>query len=421
MAEGNAEDSPKGAVHNPVLEVPSQSLQLAKARQRVELLKGTELSLKNLRLQSLEDIQLQALPQLTVLNLSGNCFTFEGQLAPLKCLKELDLSHCNLSCLPRLPRFLATLRAGWNQLRTPCNVASSPQLQELFLDHNRLGSTEQLEMLLDLRLLDLSGNCLTSPQRSLRPLAACAKLQELQLRENPLAKEGKHRAMVASMFPSLVLLDGTALRHHKPPASPAAKPPAADRRRRDERTEREPASYLRPTVCSKQWRSHKFIPPDTRDSQDLAVVEAAAREAQAPQRNSQKEPRPRARSQPTRPNFQPRRDRHAVSALAQPVERKVRWASEPPELPEPEPAEPSEPAEEDELAGAEHLTLCRNLIEEKRRLLQRISAKLGEGVAKTALAPAPPSLGTVSQDIRSICMDLQGDIQRRKAFLAQSL
>ena len=34
------------------------------------------------------------------------------------------------------------------------------------------------------------------------------------------------------------------------------------------------------------------LPFDDQDSQDLAVVEAAAREAQAPQRNSQKEPRP---------------------------------------------------------------------------------------------------------------------------------
>ena len=44
-----------------------------------------------------------------------------------------------------LPNALrATLRAGWNQLRTPCNVASSPQLQAGRITRGRHGGTEVL-------------------------------------------------------------------------------------------------------------------------------------------------------------------------------------------------------------------------------------------------------------------------------------
>ena len=78
----------------------------------------------------------------------------------------------------------------------------------------------------------------------------------------------------------------------------------------------------KPPIQNHQSKTTNPKPPMQNHQSKINRREAEFRTGKAWQHRCR---RPRARSQPTRPNFQPRRDRHAVSALAQPVERKAAW------------------------------------------------------------------------------------------------
>eukprot|EP00933_Yihiella_yeosuensis_P019632 TRINITY_DN15867_c0_g1_i1.p1 TRINITY_DN15867_c0_g1~~TRINITY_DN15867_c0_g1_i1.p1 ORF type:complete len:770 (+),score=148.25 TRINITY_DN15867_c0_g1_i1:176-2485(+) len=198
---------------------------------------------------SLQDLQLVSLDpgrsgakvfpkSLTSLCLSGNAFSdvaeLSSQLARLVSLVELDLSRCKLTHLPEFPRLqcLSDLNLSGNDLMSSRGLARCSGLRRLSLARNRLRTTEQLEMLLQLEELDLSHNqlgaksvakmkcsskqealkssaskCGVAAEASLRPVAACTKLRALWVQGNPFAADGSHRPRLASLFPSLVLLD----------------------------------------------------------------------------------------------------------------------------------------------------------------------------------------------------------------------
>ena len=153
-----------------------------------------------------------------MLCLSGNAFESMEELSQhlkgLRNLRTLDLSHCRLSsltCLPKLP--LEKLDVSSNLLSSSAGIAKCAGLREVCFAKNRLAKTDQIEMLLNLVVLDLSENRLHSKQL-LRPLTACSRLECLQIHGNPLASlaQAKHRAWVASMFPALIWLDDHAIR-----------------------------------------------------------------------------------------------------------------------------------------------------------------------------------------------------------------
>ena len=158
----------------------------------------------------------EAIPTtLTTLSLSGNAFAdleeLSRLLSGLRSLRSLDLSDCRLRALPCLPKLpLEKLDVSSNLLSSTAGVARCSRLRYATFASNRLVKTDQIEMLLELSMLDLSRNHLRSRQL-LRPLAACSQLESLHLQGNPLA-EAKYRAWVASMFPSLIWLDDHVLR-----------------------------------------------------------------------------------------------------------------------------------------------------------------------------------------------------------------
>eukprot|EP00913_Durusdinium_trenchii_P022124 g20788.t2 len=259
-----------------------QPLQLMKALQRVQQLQGkTELHLDDLQLESLEAL-LEVQAALTLLSLRGNPWQDPEQLvhvhlAKLKQLTHLDLSSCRLARLPQLPPQLSELRVNSNHLRSSQGIRHCRKLREVHLARNELKSTEELEMLLELQeprspnilatspaeVLDLSENSLTSIQRSLRPLAACAQLKDLHVKGNPLAK-GEARALLSTLrhlFPSLVTLDaqplhlrGSSRSSHVPRLNAAPRLDAAPNGGRGGYATVGPANYARST-CSSLRRS----------------------------------------------------------------------------------------------------------------------------------------------------------------------
>ena len=217
---------------------------------------------------------------LTTLCLSGNAFVdmeeLSHQLSGLRSLRSLDLSNCQLRRLPRLPKLpLQRLDVSANFLSSSTGVARCSALRCVTLAKNRLVKTDELEMLLDLRVLDLSENCLRSEQL-LRPLAACARLESLQIHRNPFA-QAKHRAWAASMFPSLIWLDEHVLRPQRLRKKGQPEVDAGDNRdspsggpeRPDDRGPRTKDSsfeyaeyafrYARPTISSKMAQTAQTV------------------------------------------------------------------------------------------------------------------------------------------------------------------
>ncbi|CAK9107789.1 unnamed protein product [Durusdinium trenchii] len=386
-----------------------QPLQLMKALQRVQQLQGkTELHLDDLQLESLEALlEVQALPkQLTLLSLRGNPWQDPEQLvhvhlAKLKQLTHLDLSSCRLARLPQLPPQLSELRVNSNHLRSSQGIRHCRKLREVHLARNELKSTEELEMLLELQVLDLSENSLTSIQRSLRPLAACAQLKDLHVKGNPLAK-GEARALLSTLrhlFPSLVTLDaqplhlrGSSRSSHVPRLNAAPRLDAAPNGGRGGYATVGPANYARST-CSSLRRSTSEGAGAGREGRERPPTSTPAPRGgtqRSAVRPSHFAPPPRPCSPPTsaadvsgathgelspdaRFRASPAREmRDAAGRQTLTTNRATAKAVVPPRT-----------------VTQEHLVQYRCLIEEKRRLLRKISSELGDGVARRCFSEVP--------------------------------
>lgn len=124
----------------------------------------TNLSELNLDQSQLSDLRpLTALPQLTILKLSGNNISDISPLAQLNNLTHLNLSHNRLSDLlpiAELDRLIYLDLAG-NQISNIAPLSSLTGLNDLNLLSNRVRDLSPLAPLQDLVWLELSANRIT--------------------------------------------------------------------------------------------------------------------------------------------------------------------------------------------------------------------------------------------------------------------
>ncbi|CAE7242599.1 DRC3 [Symbiodinium sp. CCMP2456] len=446
---GEAE-SDQGDTPQRLRETQFQLAQMERALQLVQASASQpHIDLTDFQLHSLGPVIPQAMPRaLTTLCLSGNAFgnmeDLSRGLSGLRNLRSLDLSSCRLEALTCLPKLaLEKLDVSNNFLSSSLGVARCSQLHHLTFAKNRLTKTDQIEMLLNLSVLDLSENRLNSRQL-LRPLAACSRLESLQIHGNPLS-QSKHRAWVASMFPALIWLDEDVLRPQRlrkkgqPGAHPHDRPSLPDRVQQTDVKASQPKDtsieymeyncrYARPTISSKMVQASNSEAPQPDPKQPKRNVKkttsatsfAGFAPAARPRRNNS-QPVPFRVNQP-RPQHLPQKTHQCDTREAKTAASKCLSGL----------GKDTESAALSASVGMQtrHSTLCRELIEEKRRLLQRVSAKLGEGVAtamsarlSTATADSAGVLAPQHEDhadIRSLCDSLRHDIHRKRALLQQT-
>lgn len=120
------------------------------------------------------DNSLETVPWLHTLDISHNELTALDEINFLVNLKHLNLSYNKIQ---KLPQFAGQI----------CN-----RLQILNLSNNLIEDLSSLKNLVNISVLDLSGNCLTD-HISLISLSHLATLQWLCLRRNPLSYHLEHR------------------------------------------------------------------------------------------------------------------------------------------------------------------------------------------------------------------------------------
>jgi hypothetical protein len=140
---------------------------------------------------SLTSIQfLQTLGTLNYLNLSFNQITDVSSLATMAGLKVLDLSHnkiCDLSPIQNFPE-LRILRLHHNLIECLDPIRDLTQLTELWISRNQI----ELSELFNLVLLKM--------------------LQHIFVESNPLESKPKHLDFLFAISPSLITVNGLAIR-----------------------------------------------------------------------------------------------------------------------------------------------------------------------------------------------------------------
>lgn len=247
------------------------------------------------------------------------------------------------------------------------------------------------------------------------------------------------------MFPALIWLDEDVLRpqrlrkNRQPGAHPHDRPSLPDRMQQTDVKASQPKDtsveymeyncrYARPTISSKMAQVSNSEAPQPDPKQPKRNVKkttsaasfAGFAPAARPRRNNS-QPVPFRANQPSPKHFPQKThqcDTHEAKTAASKCLQGV--------------GKDTESAALSASVGMQtrHSTLCRELIEEKRRLLQRVSAKLGEGVAtamsarlSTATADSAGVLAPQHEDhadIRSLCDSLRHDIHRKRALLQQT-
>jgi hypothetical protein len=127
------------------------------------------------------DSSLTLLTCVRNLDLSSNCFKVMENLHNCVNLMTLDLSHNRIASTPRLNERCGNL----TQLKLKCNS---------------LTSTDGIDKLYSLEVLDLSGN-LISKFKEVARLGSLPCLELLWLKENPIYYASKYRTQVLCLFP----------------------------------------------------------------------------------------------------------------------------------------------------------------------------------------------------------------------------
>lgn len=194
---------------------PEKQLVLSNLEDFRKLSQGrTSLNLQDLQLRSIAPLGLESLSALRSLSLAGNHLTeapsLQESLSHLVGLTELDISRCRLKSLPLLEHNsnLTHFNASENLLTSSRGLVYCMSVRFLLLAHNRLKRVDQLETLQNLEELDVSHNRLgPTAQAAMRNVAACARLQVLRVKGNPFAEVAAHRAQLTNLIPSLLVVD----------------------------------------------------------------------------------------------------------------------------------------------------------------------------------------------------------------------
>lgn len=127
---------------------------------------------------------LAALSHLEELNITDCRFSSSELeiIAALPALKHLTMSDCSISTVAGLEnaRNLETLNLSNNTIRNLSPLASMANLKTLDLDHNAVTDLTNLSVLNNLESLDISYNSIVS----LDPLTSCVNLQQLDTSHN---------------------------------------------------------------------------------------------------------------------------------------------------------------------------------------------------------------------------------------------
>ena len=127
---------------------------------------------------------LAALSHLEELNITDCRFSSSELeiIAALPALKHLTMSDCSISTVAGLEnaRNLETLNLSNNTIRNLSPLASMANLKTLDLDHNAVTDLTNLSVLNNLESLDISYNSIVS----LDPLTSCVNLQQLDASHN---------------------------------------------------------------------------------------------------------------------------------------------------------------------------------------------------------------------------------------------
>lgn len=151
------------------------------------------LTIHNYSFQSADElrslINVASLTELTELDLTGCRFDDTASLAllaRLPRLEKLTLSNCGISTIADLAEVtnLTYLDLSYNTVRNIEAVMGMKNLKELHMQHNALTALDNLT-LFELEKLDISHNSLST----LAPLAACTKLNWLDVSSNPIGGE----------------------------------------------------------------------------------------------------------------------------------------------------------------------------------------------------------------------------------------
>lgn len=150
------------------------------------------------------------LTQLRALILGHNQIKTIEHIDTLEQLNTLVVSHNQIKDIPKMPLLteMAKISAAHNKISKIPDLSMYGKLKELRLNDNRITTIpEHFRECSSLRVIDLGSNKLDD-WTSIAPLASLEKLDNLNLKGNPICSESDYRKRVVEMVPSLRILDG---------------------------------------------------------------------------------------------------------------------------------------------------------------------------------------------------------------------
>ncbi|KAF0718037.1 Aste57867_1953 [Aphanomyces stellatus] len=134
---------------------------------------------------------------------------FLEQMEPMRALRVLDLSNNSLTRLSGAElmkiRNVEVLDLSRNNFKSICGIGHLTKLRALSYEGNKIRCAKNLETLERLEILNISHNAIMVPQ-SLRLLSMNTNLTHLNIDENPIVMQDKHRknsAHILNIIPTL--------------------------------------------------------------------------------------------------------------------------------------------------------------------------------------------------------------------------
>ncbi|TPX31420.1 guanylate kinase [Synchytrium microbalum] len=133
-------------------------------------------------------------------------------LSQCKYLTHLSLQRNGIEKIQGLDGLpLTFLDLSWNRIHVAENLHTLVDLEELHLAHNPITSLATMDVLPNLRVLNLDSNALDDVSDVTETLAGFILLRDLFVRRNPISAMPDHRLVMAYSLPFLSTLDGLPL------------------------------------------------------------------------------------------------------------------------------------------------------------------------------------------------------------------